>query len=286
MRHLLTIAAALVATAGVAGAEPAPAVRVPPAPRVIDVPTARLQPSGRVFLSGGAFVIPDRTPFVAVTLGLGGLADVDLELTDQAAVCRDCSPEDPVPSSIALMTAAFKMGLEEGRLHRWQPALALGLRAPIRGRTVDFTELPGIEHDIRAARLFLAASQHAGPVDLHLGVEVWDAESDAGGTSSQLNDGPLAERVRPLAGMEWNPSIYPRTRLLADIGWAPVFEDGEVELRWLFGWGVRYQAVSWGSIELDVRHREEGGLDDTEVTVRLNGVLDLWNRAEGQQSRP
>jgi hypothetical protein len=253
-------------------------LRVPPAPRVIDVPTARLQPSGRVFVSGGAFVIPDRTPFVNVTLGLGGLADVDLELTDQVAVCKACSPDAPTPSSIALMTAAFKMGLAEGHLHRWQPALALGLRAPILDRTVDFENLPGIEHEVRAARLSLVASEHAGPLDLHLGVDVWDAESTTGGAANQLNDGPLAARVRPLAGLEWNPSIYPRTRLLADVGWAPVFEDGEVELRWLFGWGVRYQAVSWGSIELDVRHREEGGLADTEVTVRLNAVLDLWNR--------
>lgn len=265
----------------VAGAEPVPApaaLRVPPAPRVIDVPTARLQPSGRIYASGGAFVIPDRTPFVGVTLGLGGLADVDLELTDQAAVCRDCSPDEPIPSSIALMTAAFKLGLEEGRLHQWQPAIALGLRAPILDRTVDFADLPGIEHDIRAARMYLVASKHAGPVDLHLGGEIWDAESEVGGTTVQLHDEPLSRRLRPLAGLEWNPSIYPRTRLLADIGWAPVFEDGQVELRWLFGWGVRYQAMSWASIELDVRHREEGGLADSEVTVRLNSVLDLWNR--------
>jgi hypothetical protein len=41
------------------------------------------------------------------------------------------------------------------------------------------------------------------------------------------------------------------------------------------GWGVRYQALSWGSIELDVRHREADDVGGSTVMVRVNGVLDL-----------
>jgi len=42
---------------------------------------------------------------------------------------------------------------------------------------------------------------------------------------------------------------------------------------------VRYQALSWGSIELDVRHREGDDLGGSTVMVRVNGVLSLTDRA-------
>jgi hypothetical protein len=41
---------------------------------------------------------------------------------------------------------------------------------------------------------------------------------------------------------------------------------------WLAGWGVRYEALSWGAIELDVRHREGEGLAGSTALVRVTGV--------------
>ncbi len=267
MRLSVAIAAALMASAtAVARAEP------PAPPRVINAPTGRLQPSGHLFATGGLFVVPDRTPMLGATLGLGDLAEVELEVTDRAAVCPGCTSRAQVAESIAMTTAAFKIGLPAGHYAAWQPAVALGLRSPVSARRIDFG---GRTRELRAARMFLAVSQKLGDVWLHAGADVWDAESATPDGAVTLHDQPLSRRVRPFAGLEWNPSIYPRTRLLVDGSWAPVFTPAGPQLRWLLGWGVRYQALSWGSIELDVRHREGGGLQDTEVTVRLNGAWDL-----------
>jgi len=267
VRRSVAIAALLLTSAGAAArAEP------PAPPRVIDVPTGRLQPSGHLFATGGLFVVPDRTPMLGAALGVGGLAEVDLEVTDRTAVCLACTSRSQAAESIAMPTAAFKIGLPAGHYAAWQPAVALGLRSQVRSRSIDFGDRV---RDLRAARMFLAVSQKLGEVWLHAGADVWDAESATADGAVTLHDRPLSHRVRPFAGLEWNPSIYPRTRLLIDGSWAPVFTPAGPELRWLLGWGVRYQALSWGSIELDVRHREGGGLENTEVTVRLNGAWDL-----------
>ena len=88
-----------------------------------------------------------------------------------------------------------------------------------------------------------------------------------------LNREPLSARARPFTALAWNPPIYPRTTLLAEVSFAPVVERDRIELRWLGGWGVRYQALSWGSIELAMRHREGDSLSDSTVMVRVNGAL-------------
>ncbi len=67
--------------------------------------------------------------------------------------------------------------------------------------------------------------------------------------------------------------MYPRTSLLAELTWQP---DADADaLRWLGGWGVRYQAFAWGSIELAVRHRQREALGDAAVLIRVNGALRL-----------
>jgi hypothetical protein len=53
----------------------------------------------------------------------------------------------------------------------------------------------------------------------------------------------------------------------------PQIEMATAKLRWIGGWGVRYQALSWGSIELEVRHREGDGLRGSTVLVRVNGAF-------------
>jgi hypothetical protein len=64
---------------------------------------------------------------------------------------------------------------------------------------------------------------------------------------------------------------------MADLVYEPLFarsaDATSVKPEWMAGWGVRYQAFDWGAIELAVRHRENEGLGDSTVMVRLNGVI-------------
>ncbi len=275
MRLVLAIAFAVAGgAAGSAHADPGDA---PPAPRVLNVPTAHLQGAGRVFLTAGGAAAPERDPFAGITFGLGDLADVDFELHDRVGNCADCTSDRRAASTVATATAGFKVGLAEGRMARWQPALALGLRAPIGDRTVAGPPGEG-DRQLRSARLTLMASRTLKPFELHGGAEIWDAAARGPAGDIFLHDQPMGERVRPYLGIAWNPSIYPRTRLLVDGSFAPVAEGDRIELRWMFDWGVRYQVNRWSSIELDVRHREGDELGDTDVLVRANAVVDLLKR--------
>ncbi len=269
MRILAAIAAGAVVFLGTRVAEAEP-VEKPIAPRTLYTPTAYLQGASRVFASAGG----DHRGggFFALSLGLGELAEVDLEIGNRLAACEACADGDPVATSLTAATALFKIGLGEARFGRWQPALALGLRAPL-GR-VD-AKVDGADLEVRAARLYLAASKSLGQVTLHGGVDVWDAGAEGAGGVFLLHDAPLSERVRPFAALAWNPAVYPRTTLLAELSFAPVVESRDIALRWLGGWGVRYQALSWGSIELAMRHRGGDSLGDSTVVIRLNGVLQL-----------
>src|SRR2546421_3515031 len=95
-------------------------------------------------------------------------------------------------------------------------------------------------------------------------------------------DTRMGTTVRPLGGLEVTPPQYPKTTLMGDIAWLPRYQPDDPATmlsgntpEWLIGWGVRYQALTWGSIELDVRHRQDEGLSDSTVMVRVNGVLEL-----------
>jgi len=259
--------AALCAWARPAAADPAAA---PVAPRTLYTPTAYLQGARRAFASAGG----DHRGggFLALSLGLGDLAEVDLELGNRLAVCEACAEQERVATSITAASALFKIGVGEGRYAGWQPAIALGFRAPIgsTGATVD-----GIDSEVRAARLYLAASKSLGQVTLHGGVDVWDESATSDGQERVLHDSPLGERVRPFVAVGWNPPVYPRTTLLAEVSYAPVVESTAIDMRWLGGWGVRYQALSWGSIELAMRHREGDSLGDSTVLIRVNGAFGI-----------
>ena len=75
------------------------------------------------------------------------------------------------------------------------------------------------------------------------------------------------------AGLEITPPQYPKTTLMTDIAYLPLLRQSAPDLEWAIGWGVRYQALKWGSIELAVRHREGEGLGDSTVMVRVNAVV-------------
>ncbi len=175
-------------------------------------------------------------PFAAITTGLGHVAEVDVTVSGE--------------SERVLPTALFKVGLAGKRV-----AGALGFRKSF-GRVE------------RTAEMYAVGSAELGPVRLHAGAEWWDAEA-ADGTG-------LDSHLTPFGGVEWTPSIYPRSMLLADIAWQPRFDDpGGVHLSWLAGGGARYQAFSWGSIELAVQIREDDGLDRPTVIIRFNVTSQL-----------
>ena len=113
---------------------------------------------------------------------------------------------------------------------------------------------------------YAVASRVLGSVRLHGGVAV---------TAAAFGDETIELRptARPFGGVEWTPSIYPRTSVLGDVTWAPRFAPDRIAMEWVADWGVRYQALRWGSIELAVRHREDEGLADSRVMIRVNGVF-------------
>jgi len=243
----------------------------PATPRVLHVPTAWLQTPGRVYGSTG---LDHRgTGFLAVNGGVGKLAEIDINVTDRFLLCdQECDGDERNTSDARVVSALFKIGTAADSMFAGQPALAIGFRKAIHVTA----EARLADSEPRLAELYLAASRRYGPLGLHAGAQLFDARV---GSARLLDVSQPARRTRPFAGLEWVPSIYPRTTLLVDFSWVPELrsanDEGDVALRWLAGWGIRYQALSWGSIELAVRHRENEGLSDSAVLVRINGTADL-----------
>jgi hypothetical protein len=249
MKHVLAIATLSALTLAIAS----PASADPALPRVLAVPTAWLPLSGAVVTSAGV----DRhgAGMADIDIGLGGLASVEVGLDSDARGCTGCEQA----TALALGRAAFRMGVRQDAWFRGAPALVLGLRTTFAARGHDFGEA-------RVTEGYVVASRVVGPVRAHVGGQI---------TSAAFGDRTVQLDARPsaLAGLEWTPSIYPRTSVLADLAWAPQFSPTEIELKWLASWGVRYQALPWASVELAVRHRQDEGLGDSDVMIRVNAVL-------------
>ncbi len=224
--------------------------------RVLTAPTGWLPPEGAAVGTAGVDHHGDGT--VIVGYGLGGLAGVELGTDTDIRGCTVCGGEHR-PAAIWLGRAAFRIGAPQGAWFRGMPALVLGVRATFAAHGHDFGHA-------RVGDAYAVASWAAGPVKLHLGADAVDAGYD---------DVAMGTKVRPLAGLEWTPAQYPRSSLLADIMWVPRFEVGLPKLEWVVGFGARYQALAWGSIELAVRAREDDGLGGIEALVRVNGV---WSK--------
>ena len=233
------------------------------------MPTAHLQPSLTVFSSAGA--TQSGVGLASITTGLGQLAEVAVRVDDDASVCGGCTADEPHARALVVANAQFKVGVNEGRAAPWQPALALGFRRSI-GEPLGAGGSP--DYDTMAvARLFGAASKTLGPLDVHVGVEVWDASVTLGGRTTFLHERPVAERVRPFLGLAFTSPQTPRTTLIADVAWTPFIAAGESSLRYITGVGVRYQAFGWASIELATRHRQGDALKHTTFMVRINAVV-------------
>lgn len=245
MRRLALITALLVASS--AHADPAIG-------RVLTTPTAWMPAQGSLVGTAGV----DRRGDGSLVMAYGlGLASVEIGTDTDVRGCTTCDG-DLKGDALWLGRAGFKLGARQDQWFQGQPALVLGVRNTFAAHG----------HDFGGARVtdgYVVASERLGPVSVHVGADLVD------GGFRGISLGPT---LRPMAGLEWTPAPYPKTTVLADVMWVPKLEPDKVELEWLAGWGVRYQALRWGSIELAVRHRQDEGLQESTVLVRLNGV---WN---------
>jgi hypothetical protein len=265
--HRLTLVAAAITGGGTALADIDVAPPVPP--RVFHTPTAWLQPSGQTFGSAGAN--HRLGGFFALAAGLGELAEIDVSVTDRFLRCEALCDGKRETSSAWVGSALFKTGISEDAWFSGQPAVALGFR-----KSFHAQRLEGASARPELAELYVVASRRVSTAALHVGAQVFDHQL---GGARLLDTDDLARRIRPMAGASWRPPAYPRTTILADVSFVPetraLGASAETALAWLVGWGVRYQALSWGSVELGIRHRQDDGLEGSTVLVRFNGVTSV-----------
>lgn len=204
--------------------------------RVLTAPTAWLPRAGE----GTTTLGTDHRGHAEVhaSYGLGGFAEAELGADRDAAG-----------------TTLGRAGVRVGVSHPGHdlPGLVLGVRTTFGA-------------DDRVSDAYAVASADLGVIRLHGGA---DAISFAGPARH-------AARLRPLAGLEIHPPMYPRSSLLGDLAWQPhvigagVGQADDGKLSWLLGIGVRYQALPWASVELAVRARQAAALGDSTVLLRVN----------------
>jgi hypothetical protein len=250
MRAVLTVAAAVIAAARPVAADPVGS-------RVLTAPTAWLPPPGAATATLGIDHRGDTAAFASAALD--GLAEVEIDEDSDVRGCAAPAGQDCAMQRVALRLgrAAFRIGARQDAWLRGMPALVLGVRA-------SFAAYEPAVAAPRVTDAYLVASRDLGVVQLHAGADAL-AASVAGQRS--------AARVRPLAGVELHPPMYPKSSLLGDIAWEPELDavHGPV-LRWLLGIGVRYEAFSWASVELAVRARQDEDLGSATVMVRVNAI--------------
>jgi len=236
--------------AGLAAARPAAAD--PTGARVLTAPTAWLPGAGEVVAMLGIDHRGDGA--VIVGIGLGGLAELELGTDSDVRGCRACTAR---PSPIVLGRAAFRIGARQDAWLRGMPAVVLGVRTTFAARELGVDEP-------RASDAYLVASRELGIVRLHAGIDALSARVGGLRTGAQL---------RPVAGLEVHPPIYPRSSLLGDLAWEPSLDAQHgPTLAWMLGLGVRYQALRWASIELAVRARQSEELGASTVMIRVNAI--------------
>lgn len=219
---------------------------------VVTAPTAWLPGAGTLAATAGLDHHGDA--MIDLGAGLGRIAEVDLGRDTDERACTACSHDEPAPQ-VALVRAGFRLGAPADAWFAHQPALVFGVRATVGdGR--------------RVGEAYAVASARLGIIALHAGAIALDA----------IEHGPrLGTQVRPFGGAELTPPQYPKTTLMVDVAWHVRFEPEAPRLEYAASWGVRYQALTWGSIELDVGHRE-AELGSPTVMVHLTGV---WERRPG-----
>lgn len=246
MRQVIAALAAVIAVARPVAAEPTGS-------RVLTSPTAWLPRAGEI----AAMLGLDHRGDAAATVGygLGGLAEVELGTESDIRACTDCTAR---PSPVWMGRAAFRVGARQDAWFTGMPGIVFGVRTTFAARGHEI-------HEPRASDAYVAASRELGVVRLHAGIDA---------ISARAAGRRVAARLRPLAGLELHPPMYPRSSLLGDLAWQPTLDaQNGPTLGWLLGIGVRYQAFPWASVELAVRARQAEDLGASTVMIRLNAVL-------------
>jgi hypothetical protein len=225
----------------------------PTAPRLVDRPTA-VMPSAYAM----AGVNHRGELMAALEVGFGEIAAAGVGYDDR--LLTGATIEDAVAQG--RVNAWFRMGVEARRWSRHQPAMDLTFE-----RTNGEGEAQAAE--LRAGATQSWRSSFFGVFDASAGVGLWELHGD----DQRLSERGLAERVRPFGGLAWTPASYPNTSLLVEGSFGPRVIEGEPQLDWRLGWGARYQVVSWGTIDLVVRNRQEAGLAGSTVMVRLAALV-------------
>ena len=215
---------------------------------VVTAPTAWL-PTMLTATAGGELNDPKKGPTASLQIPLGGLAAVELDDDTDVRTCDDCTATG-TRTAIHLRRAAFRLGIRPDRYFRHQPAAVVGFRKSWRGTD-----------DARVAELWVALSEELGPVRLHGGAMLTSADS---AKVPLLDHKPSA-----FGGLEWTPTQYPRTSLVGDLVWVPELAASP-KLTYVIGVAARYQAFSWGSLELGVRTYEGDAIGDVKVFVKMN----------------
>lgn len=251
-RPIAITATTAIVSAAIAAGTARPAVADPMGARVLTAPTAWIPEAGAAAVMLG---VDHRGDGAAIaSFGLGRLAEVELGSDTDLRACGDCTAR---PAPLVVGRAAFRIGAAQDGWLPGMPAIALGVR-------VAFAARGHAVHEPRASDAYLVASRDLGVVRLHAGVDAISASAGA------LR---AAARLRPLAGLELHPPMYPRSSLLTDVAWQPMLAaERRPTLGWIVGIGVRYQAFSWASVELAVRAREGDDLGASTVLVRVNAT--------------
>jgi len=230
-----------------------PAAADPSGARVLTAPTAWLPTAGAVAAMVGVDHRGDSSAIVGY--GLGGLAEVELGADTDVRLAVDDAVR---PTPLWLGRAAFRLGARQDAWFPGMPALVFGVRTTFaaRGHAV---------HEARASDAYVVASRDLGVLRLHVGADA---------LSASAGDRRAPARLRPLAGLELHPPMYPRSSLLGDVAWEPALDVQRAPtLGWMLGVGVRYQAFAWASIELAVRVRQGEDLGASTVLLRVNAQV-------------
>jgi hypothetical protein len=248
-------------------------------PRILLAPSGRLLPAAVVYSSSsldtGGGAASD------LRVGLGDVAEFGVALVDfiRKRDLPDGSPERVFPYFLA----TFKMGVDEDRLFRHQPALALGFRKSFEHATGRLQS--------RVAGLYLVGTKSLGDrVALHGGGVFWDAQLESpGGDSVFLHQHPdgIRRQLRAFGGIEVEP--LPDARILVEVFSVPEFRiplageplsPGHMRLATILSWGVRYQVTPLLVLESGVRVADiaDANLIDAQifgqVTVTHAGIRD------------
>jgi hypothetical protein len=218
-------------------------------------------------------------PTGSASIGLGGIAEVGLQLQNERSECDPC--EDTSTDAVVLNVASafFKMGTPEGLGHKHLPAFALVFRKALLTDAQVFTDPERVISDplreTQGAMLTAMSSKTIGPAAVHMGAELLVSS----GTALQGDFGVDEYVVRPALAAQWTPSQYPLSTFLVDLRWVPALEEKNDAFEWdarmTAAWGVRYRALSWASVDLNVRRQDGEGLGDALVTLGVRGHFDL-----------